>query len=99
MKIKIDLVTFYSRGDERRLFQGLGDISAITDVTGVGRGLALKIDVRKLNDEMLRELIALLWRYGISLRPISVLCEKKKFVWISEDKFYWHKNMFDQNIT
>ena len=95
MKVKIDLVTFYSRGDENRLFQGLNDIPAITDIIGVGRSLVLKIDARVLNNDMLRELIALLWRYGIALHPINILCKKKKFVWISDEKFYWHQSMFN----
>jgi hypothetical protein len=94
MNIKIDLVTFYSKGDESRFFHGLKDISAITGMTGVHRSLILKIDARILNNEMLRELIALLWRYSIALHPLRTLCKKKKFEWISDKKFYWHQNMF-----
>jgi hypothetical protein len=95
MQLEIDLSVFYAKGDERRFFQGLSEISAIKDVRGVGRGLIIQVDIRSLNKEALRELIALLWRYGISLSPLRVLAENKKFVWLNDVGFYWYKSMFD----
>lgn len=95
MEIKIKLVPFYSKGDEGRLFQGLKDIPAIADIVGVGQSLVFDMDIQQLNDDMLRELIALLWRYGISLRPLSELSSDGKFTWIKNDKFFWYKNMFE----
>jgi len=96
MQLEIGLSTFYSMGDERRFFQGLKDISAIKEVRGVGRGLILQVDIRSLNKEAVRELIALLWRYGISLSPLKVLtANNKKFAWLNDERCYWYKSMFD----
>ena len=61
MQLEIGLSRFYAKGDERRFFQGLSEISAIKDVRGVGRGLVIRITVRDLNREAVDELIALLW--------------------------------------
>lgn len=94
MLLKIELSSFYSRGDERRLFQGFKDIVAIRDVRGVGRDLLLDIEISSLNKEALRELLALLWRYGIPLAPLRVLATKKKFGWLNDPQGYWHGNMF-----
>ena len=95
MQLEIDLSTFYSKGDERRFFQGLNDIPAIKDIRGVSRGLVVQVDMHSLSKDAMRELIALLWRYGISLYPLRVLANNKKFVWLSDEKFYWHRSMFD----
>ncbi|BBE51950.1 hypothetical protein OYT1_ch2437 [Ferriphaselus amnicola] len=96
MQLEISLTTFYSIGDERRFFQGLKDIEAIKEIRGVGRGLIIKIEMKALNKEMLRELIALLWRYGISLAPLKVFASNnKKFTWLDDERCYWYKSMFE----
>jgi hypothetical protein len=98
MQLEIELNTFYSKGDERRFFQGLNDIPAIKEIRGVGTGLVIQVDLRHLTKDALRELIALLWRYEISLYPLRILTNNNKFVWLSEKKFYWHSSMFDSPI-
>lgn len=78
MILKIALSSFYSTGDERRLFMGSKEIAAIRSAQGVGRDLLLDIEVAGLNKEAMRELLALLWRYGIPLTPLRVFAEKKR---------------------
>jgi hypothetical protein len=94
MLVKIALGSFYSIGDERRLFQGFKEIAAIESVQGVGRDLHLTIKVSDLNKEMMREFLALLWRYGIPLEPLRPFADKKKFVWLNDTQGYWYENMF-----
>ncbi|MNS03135.1 hypothetical protein D3C72_344630 [compost metagenome] len=95
MEIKIGLTPFYSRGDERRFFQGLDEVSAIKSVVGSGRGLFLDFDMRLLGQESLRDLIALLWRYQIPLEPLALFAERKKFAWLLDKRAYWYKSMFE----
>jgi hypothetical protein len=94
MIIKIRLGKFYSQGDERRLFQGFKEIVAIRNVEGVGRDLLLDIKISSLSKEAMRELLALLWRYGISLAPLQPISERKKFEWLINVQGYWHSDMF-----
>ena len=94
MILKIALSSFYSTGDERRLFMGFKEIVAIRSAQGVGRDLLLDIEVAGLNKEAMRELLALLWRYGIPLTPLRVFAEKKKFAWLSDPQGYWYSAMF-----
>lgn len=96
MIIDIALDSFYSMGDERRLFQGFKEISAIRSVRGSGRDLLLDIEVGALNKEEMRELLALLWRYGIPLAPLRVFSEKKKFAWLNDVQGYWYSAMFNE---
>ncbi|WP_325539280.1 hypothetical protein [Ramlibacter sp.] len=97
--MKVALTSFYSRGDERRLFSGFEEIPAIRSVHGVGRELLLEIDLSLLGKEALRELVALLWRYGIPLAPLRVLSSKKKFSWLNDHQGYWYGTMFDEAAT
>ena len=97
MILQIALSSFYSKGDERRLFQGFKEIAAIRIVQGIGPDLLLDIQVATLNKEGMRELLALLWRYGIPLTPLRMLAEKKKFDWLNDSQGYWHSAMFTAN--
>ncbi len=93
MEIQIGLTPFYSMGDERRFFQGLEEVAALKNVVGSGRDLFLNFDMRLLGQETLRDLIALLWRYQISIEPFALLAERKKFAWLRDEQAYWYKNM------
>lgn len=94
MILKIALGSFYSRGDERRLFFGFKEISAISSVEGIGRDLLLDIEIDVLDKESMRELLALLWRYQIPLAPLRVFAEKQKFAWLKDEQGYWYGQMF-----
>jgi hypothetical protein len=94
MILEIALGSFYSRGDERRLFVGFKEISAIRSVKGVHRDLLLDIEVAALNKEAMRELLALLRRYEIPLAPLRVFAKKNKFAWLNDEQGYWHNEMF-----
>jgi hypothetical protein len=96
MIVEIALGRFYSSGDERRLFQGFEEIAAIQDVRGIGRNLLLTIKVGHLNKNSMRELLALLWRYGIPLMPLRSFAEKTKFAWLNDEQGYWHSSMFKE---
>jgi hypothetical protein len=96
MILKITLNSFYSRGDERRLFLGFKEITAIRSVHGVGSDLLLDVEVAALSKEAMRELLALLWRYGIPLIPLRTFAEKKKFSWLNDAQGYWHSAMFKE---
>lgn len=94
MILKIALGSFYSRGDEKRLFQGFEEITAIRDIKGVGGDLLLSVNIAALSKEQMRELLALLWRYDLPLTPLRVLAEKKKFDWLNDSQGYWREAMF-----
>jgi hypothetical protein len=95
MEFEISLGEFYSTGDERRFFQGLEEVPGMRSMVGHDRGLVLNIDLRLLSNDGVRELIAVLWRYDVSLSSLRILAEKqKKFVWLRDAKWYWHNRMF-----
>ncbi|WP_198120214.1 hypothetical protein [Massilia rhizosphaerae] len=95
MKILIDLSEFYSYADEQRFFNGLKDIPGVQKIKGVDTSLCLTLNIAKLNREGFFDLVGLLRRYMIPLKPLAVLSEKSKFNWIREPRWYWTSDMFD----
>jgi hypothetical protein len=94
MLVKIKLSRFYSAGDEMRLFEGFKAVPAVRGVRGEGRDLLLDIRLKDLTSDAVRELVALLFRYKISLSPLRFLSERKKFEWLNNEKGFWYKSMF-----
>jgi hypothetical protein len=66
----------------------------VSKVSGIGRQLEVTLILGRLNKDALRDLIALLWRYGVSLEPLSVLATREKFGWLDDDRCFWHSKMF-----
>ena len=94
MTVFLRLQVFYSQGDESRLFAALEAFAAVCKIRGVGRGIDVKLDIRRLSRESLRDLIALLYRYRIPLRPLGVLADRRRFAWLNDPLKYWHRSMF-----
>ena len=99
MKILINLTTFYSLGDERRFFQGLNENPAVSNTRGIGRQLEVTLVLNRLNRDAVRDLIALLWRYGVSLVALSGLADKERFKWLDDERCYWYKSMFPLGVS
>jgi hypothetical protein len=71
-KLVIRLETFYSRGDEDAFFERLNSLSSVSNISGHLRDLHV-IFSRPPSGTQLKELFALLRRYRIKLKPLSVL--------------------------
>lgn len=99
MKILINLTTFYSLGDERRFFQGVNENPAVSNARGIGRQLEVTLVLNRLNRDAVRDLIALLWRYGVSLVALSGLADKERFKWLDDERYYWYKSMFPLGVS
>ena len=99
MIIDLEENMFFSHGDEARFFHGLEGNPAVKGFRAVAQGktgriLAVDLDARALNKKVLWDLIALCWRYDVSLKPLRVLAGMKKFSWLRVKHMYWHKDMF-----
>lgn len=99
MLIKVKLTRFYSSGDERRFFEGLESVAAIRNIRGEGRELILDVLLKDLSGESLSELVALFFRYKISLAPLKSFAQKSKFLWLNNQKGFWYKSMFKNALT
>lgn len=94
MIIELELGMYYSQGDEDRFFRGLETNRAVVKFRGVGSNLLVTVNPRALTKDRLWDLIALLWRYEVPLRPLKIFAKSKKFSWLRNKEMYWHKSMF-----
>src|SRR5271166_2791525 len=94
MICSVRLSLFYSQADEDRFFEALAKFPAVRSVRGVGLDLIIDLDPRKLGRESLLDLNALLHRYGIGLRPLGELAERRRFAWLRTRTKYWYRSMF-----
>lgn len=98
MVIKITLPKFLSRNDEDRFFYGLQDVQAFKGCKGEGRNLNIKLDGRKMTVNNIRELIALLYRYGVDLVPLAVISKGRYGGWLKSPGCYWYESMFPKIV-
>lgn len=94
VSVRISLSSFYSKGDENRFFWGLEQNPAVVHFRGVETDLVVRLEGHALDRMAAKDLIALLWRYGISIKPLAVLFSHKKYSWVRDKKGYWYKSLY-----
>jgi hypothetical protein len=90
----VALGAFGSAGDEKAFFDWLQSIPCVE--AAVGRSRALHITLRKQpSNSELRELIALLYRYRLDMRPPAALRNARNEGWFAENRSsFWHVHVF-----
>ena len=91
--------TYFSQGDEKAFFEWLASISCVDGVSGRSRDLHITLK-RQPGDAQLRELIALLYRYGMDMTPLAALKTGHNAHWFAENKrAFWHHSVFSDMKT
>ena len=87
-------VIYYHSVDEDMFFKWLASIPCVKGYRGEGRdGLVVRLKRRPGQDE-LRQLIALLYRYGADMRQLSKFETARNRDWFCNPKMFWHKAVF-----
>ena len=87
-------VTYYHPADERMFFEWLRRIPCVKSYEGDGsNGLVVRLKRRPGQDD-LRQLIALLYRYGADMRQLAKFETAKNRAWFCDPKKFWHKAVF-----
>jgi hypothetical protein len=86
--------TFFSARDEGSFFHWLQTISCVESVAGQLTDLHIRLK-RPPSATDLRELIALLYRYQMDMRPLAALKTARNASWFAQDTdVYWHAPIF-----
>jgi hypothetical protein len=85
---------FYSNLDEKHFFDWLQEIPAVKSVVGGVNGLTVKLDT-PIKDPDLRDLIAVLTRYGVNRKCLAVLLNASNQAWFADPQKYWHSAVFE----
>jgi hypothetical protein len=68
----------------------------VKSVRGAADGLHVSFS-RSPTDNQLRELIALLFRYGLDMKPLAAFKTTKNKIWFADKKtMFWHGRVFGQ---
>ena len=90
-------VEFLSVNDETSFFEWLKRIEPIKEVNGVGDEIRLQLESDSIDDESLRELAAIFFRYGVDLTQLSKFKRNDNAEWFYGNKLaFWSKGVFGE---
>ena len=84
---------WFAYSDEKNFFGWLESIPSVGKVVGTGKGLELQLK-DPVDDESLRDLIALLTRYGLDRSVLAPLATAKNRSWFKNKKSFWYDSVF-----
>ncbi len=85
---------YFSNADEDHFFLWLTSIKAIKEIEGRTGSVILYLHNSFMDDNDLRELIALMFRYGLNMRCLQYQCNDINSVWLKDPKNYWYQSIF-----
>lgn len=90
--IKIDTspVRYYSQLDEKSFFEWAIEIPCVKSIDG---GF-LHIRSSRISERNLRDLIAIMYRYKLSMSQLQVFCNSSNEHWFKSEKSFWYKSVF-----
>ena len=87
-------VRFFSQCDEAAFFEWIKKLSFIQKIEGRGRTLYLLVNRAAIDEDALRELLALFHRFEIDLRQLAVFDREEFVEWFRNKNAYWHSEIF-----
>lgn len=93
MQIRVQGPTYFSQNDETAMFEWLGRMAVLRDVTGEGHDLIIRLK-RAPTDNQLRDLLALFFRYQMDMRPLAILRTTRNEGWFADQGGYWFDAVF-----
>jgi hypothetical protein len=92
--LNFEAVEFNSSVDEEMFFTWIGKIPCIKSVKGEGKNLYATVNLEKLTQGCLREIIGLCERYQIDMGQLSMLKNSNNSSWFSNPNAYWYDKIF-----
>jgi hypothetical protein len=87
-------VRFYSHRDETAFFGWLAKLDCVERYEGRGLTLFISVNAEAVDEDDLRELLALFRRYGVDLKQLAVFDRSEFADWFRSEQAYWHKEVF-----
>ena len=90
--IKIDTspVRYLSYLDEKSFFEWAQEIPCVKSIDGG----VFHIRSKRLSESDLRDLIAIMYRYKMSMKQLQQFCNAKNEHWFKAKKMYWYGAVF-----
>lgn len=87
-------VRYFSRGDEDAFFAWLNKLPCVVRCEGHLRTVYITVDPTAVDQDGLRELLALFRRYGVGLRQLAVFDRSEFRDWFRNKQAFWYEEIF-----
>mgnify|MGYP001203960221 CR=1 FL=1 len=92
-------VRFFSQGDETAFFGWIKSFPFVEQIEGHGRTLFMKVNSSAIDEDGLRELLALFRRYGVDMAQLVAFDREEFAEWFRRADAYWHNDIFGSSST
>ena len=92
--LQCDSVRFFSEFDEGQFFDWIKKIECISDCYGKGASIFLTIQFGSLDDDSLREVLALFYRYKVDMKQLAGFETAANKSWFVNPNSYWYSQVF-----
>jgi hypothetical protein len=96
LELLIPVPRFGSDLDERAFFEWIKAIDGVETIKGLGRCIQLSIKHQRFDDNAMRRMISLYYRYNINFETLRVLINKDNEEWIMRPSTYWADRLADK---
>ena len=94
IELKAESVTYYSQNDETAFYDWLGKIRCVTATGGHGNISTITVQLDLVDEESLRDLLALFHRYHIDKAQLTALDRPEFSSWFHDKRKYWWAGVF-----
>jgi hypothetical protein len=94
VELRAEATRFFSNIDEVCFFGWLKKLPCISMFEGRGDTLYIRVAGPDVDEEALRELLALFHRYGIDMKQLRIFDKEDFAGWLHNKKAYWYRPMF-----
>ena len=88
-------VRFFSPYDEKAFFKWLDKLPCVEKYAGRGIAIYISINQEAVDEDALRELLALFRRYGVDMKQLRVFDSSSFAGWFRNSGAYWFDSVFD----
>ena len=85
---------YFCYQDEKHFFEWLESIQGVRKVTGGPDGLTIHFARAPLSYDSWADLLGVFARYGLDMRPLRVLVDKRHEAWLRDPDKFWHEAMW-----
>ncbi len=82
IELSCDPLTFYSKNDKEALFEWISKIACIENSAEIGQNLCLHFRSSFLDENNVRELLSLFYRYSINRHALKIFFEEEYQDWL-----------------
>ncbi|GKS68567.1 hypothetical protein W03_05710 [Nitrosomonas sp. PY1] len=90
-------IRFFSRNDEEAFFEWLDKLTCVEKYFGQGDVLYISLKRVAVDEEALRELLAISHRYGIDIKQLRTFDCDAFSSWFRDSRAYWFGSVFGED--